>query len=79
MSLFEDAVRKRRVIVDGQPLQVPEVVTGGDIVCASGQDPSTRTVVMEDGNGGNQLVPSGKRIRLKDGQRFETNLNAIGG
>ena len=79
MSLFEDAVRKRRVFVDGRPLEVPEVATGGDLVHASGHDPSARTVVMDAGDGRNQLVPSGQRIRVKDGQRFETNLNFIGG
>ena len=79
MALMRDNLPKRRVIVDGMPIEVTEESSPADIIAAAGRNPSTYALVMDDGRGGSQLVPVNRRIELKDGQRFESQLSGIGG
>ena len=79
MAFMRDNLPKRRVIVDEMPIEVDENISSSDLILASGNDPSTYSILMADGRGGGQLVSAGRRIKVRDGQRFETSLNGVGG
>ena len=79
MGLFKDQINRKRVTVDGQPLDVPDFVSPRTLIRAVGHDPSTRSIVMTDGHAKSKLVPSNRRIRTNNGQKFETMLNGRGG
>jgi len=79
MELLRKHLPKKKVIVDEKPIEVDEVIPTSDLIRASGRNPNNYSIIMEDARGETQLVPSTQRIRVIDGQRFETNLTGRGG
>jgi hypothetical protein len=79
MELLSKRLPKKTVIVDEKPIEVDEVTSTSDLIRASGRNPNNYSIVMEDASGETQLVPYTQRIRVIDGQRFETNLTGRGG
>ena len=80
MELLRDSLRrKKRVIVDETPIEVDAETTSSDLIRASGRNPTTYSLITKDDLGEYQLIPSGRRITVKNNQRFETNLTGRGG
>ncbi len=79
MTLFRDNIPKRKIYVDDEPIEIAEDTSSADIILAAKHNPSTYSLAMQDARGGNQLVPASQRIKVRDGQRFETSINGIGG
>jgi sulfur carrier protein ThiS len=75
---FTDMLR-RRVFVDGQSVEAAEAATAADLIRAVGQNPNRRDLVLSNPDGSTDIISSRKRIKLRDGERFETQLNGTGG
>jgi len=71
--------QRKRVVVDGRNVEVDEVVSPTEIFRAAGKDSQDYSLVTNDGQGKSQLVPAAQRIKVRDGQEFETNLPGAGG
>jgi len=71
--------KETRIYVDGAPVDVAEKVTAAVILQAGGKNHQNYSLVTQDEQGNGQMVPSARRIKPVDSQRFEANLPAIGG
>jgi len=78
MGLLRNRI-SRRVIVDDRPVETNEISTAANLINAAGRDPQRFDLIVNDGRGGSQLIPSNQRINLSEGQRFETSMRCIGG
>jgi hypothetical protein len=76
--MFND-VMKRRILVDGQAVNVPSETTPGQIIQSVGKDPQTTSLVTRGDNGTSQYLPTQKPIRVRDGQELESAMSGIGG
>lgn len=75
---FTDMLR-RTVFVDDRQVETAESTTAADLIRSAGQKPDGRTLVQSNPDGTTELIPGGRRIKLRDGQRFETQLDGFGG
>jgi hypothetical protein len=75
---FTDMLR-RRVYVDDQPVEAGESTSAGDLMVAAGQNPNNRNLVQANPGGTTEIIPSKKRVKLRNGDRFETMLSGTGG
>jgi len=73
---FSDMVRAS---VDGIPVNVPKSATSADLITAVGQNPDTRNLVLCNDDQTIEYVPRYRRIKPKNGQRFETEITSSGG
>ena len=79
MSSFNQAVQ-RRIQVDGVEYIAPEDTTPGDVVRAIGKDPNTTSLVTSNPDEATStFLNTNDSIRLKNGDRFETNMTGLGG
>ena len=74
---FSDRIR--RIWLEDQATDVPENATSNEIIRRSGQNPSNRTLVKSNSDGTTTFYNSSDRPKLKDGDRFETQVNVWGG
>ena len=73
---FTDMIRAN---VDNIPVNIPKDTTPEEIVRAVGQDPGNRDVVLCHPDGTVDIVPRRRRLSVKEGQRFETQIPCDGG
>ena len=71
--------KETRIFVDGAQVDVAEKVTAAEILQAVGKSPQNYSLVTVDEQGNGQMVPSARKIKPVDSQRFEANLPGIGG
>ncbi len=79
MAFFRNDRPRKRIIVDDRSVEVHDEAMSSDIISAAGRSPSNYSLVKPHHNGNNQLIPPGNRIRVIDGDKFETSLNGEGG
>jgi hypothetical protein len=77
--MFNDVMKKRRILVDGQVVDVPQKTTPGQIIQSVGKDPQITSLVTRGANGTSQYLPTQKPIQVRDGQELESALSGIGG
>jgi len=70
---------KKTIVVDDKSVEVHDEALSSDIISAADRNPSNYSLVKTDRNGNNQVIPPGNRIRVIDGEKFETSLNGEGG
>ena len=79
MELLRNNIPRANVFVDETQLEVDQECTSNDLIRRAGRNPSTYSLIKEDSSGTTTMLPAGKRIRLRNGERFETSLNGRGG
>ena len=72
-------VIKKRIIVDGQFVDVPTQTSPGQIIQSIGKDPATTSLVSRGVNGTTRYLPTRKTINVRDGQELESTMNGVGG
>jgi hypothetical protein len=73
---FTDMVRAS---VDGIPVNVSKSATSADLINAVGQNPNARNLVLCNDDHTVDYIPPNRRIKPKNGQRFETEIASSGG
>lgn len=79
MALFRENLGKRKVKVNGRPLEADEVIDSSQLVSVTGKDPFRHSLVRSTPTGETELIPQGTRIMLREGDVFETDLRGKGG
>ncbi len=76
---FRDMVKERIVEINEQPKLVPEIVTPREMILRAGEDPNVRELIVAYENDTTDVCPIDVPIRLKDGMRFETQVQSTNG
>jgi len=79
MALFRENLGKRRVEVNGRPIEADEMIDSSQLVGVTGKDPSRHSLVRSTRTGETEIIPQGTRIMLRDGDVFETYFRGTGG
>ncbi len=74
---FSDRIR--RIHMEDQEYDVPEDATASEIIRGTGQDPKNRSLVKTRQDGSTTIYRPNDRPRLRDGERFETQVAVKGG
>ena len=69
----------KRALVDGQPVDVPENSTAGDMLQLVGQDPNNKSLVQLGPNGTSRMLRTTDRINLNNGNEFDLQMRGYGG
>ena len=69
----------RNAIVDGRKVAVPENSWAEDLIRATGEDPSSRDLVQSLPDGSVEIIKPSRRVKLRDGDFFETQISGSGG
>ena len=67
------------VSINGRAATIDQGYTGNDILKEIGEVPENRTLVLHREDGTYQQIPKDRRIMPRNGDRFSTILNQIGG
>ena len=80
MSLFGNDNRNRvPVTINGETKLVPDDTTADEILAIAGHDARNRSLMVEDQNGMNQVIPKNRRITPVSGEAYEATLPWEGG
>jgi len=69
----------RNAIVDGRNVRVPDNPTASDLITAAGETPESRDLVLSRPDGSVDIIKPSRRVKLRDGDVFETQISGSGG
>ena len=70
---------KRKAFVDDKPIDVTPNMTAGDVLSSQGYDATNRSLVQVAPSGSPVVLKPNDRINLNNGNRFDSQLNAVEG
>lgn len=70
---------KKQAFVDDQVIDVTPNLTAGDVLRQAGQDPGNTSLVQHTQSGLPKVLRPTDRINPRNGQRFNSQLNAVEG
>jgi hypothetical protein len=71
--------KKEVFVVDDQVIDVTPNLTAGDVLRQTGQDPGNTSLVQHTQSGLPKVLRPTDRINPRNGQRFNSQLNAVEG
>ena len=69
----------KRILVNENPVSLPEQARAEDIIRSAGKDPFKNDLVLANPDGTVDLLPKKGLIRLRENSQFETQLSSKNG